>query len=73
LWSKIAKTDPFMQKLKAYYLDPPHITHSAYYFASWTAVHKAYNDAMTAAVTGSRENIPKALAAGAVDIHNAAK
>jgi hypothetical protein len=36
-------------------------------------VHKAYNDAMTAAVTGSRENIPKALAEGAVNIHNAAK
>jgi ABC-type glycerol-3-phosphate transport system substrate-binding protein len=73
LWPKIAKIDPFMQKLQKYYLDPPHITHSAYYFAKWTAVHKAYNDAMTTAVTGSRADIPKALAEGAVNIHNAAK
>jgi ABC-type glycerol-3-phosphate transport system substrate-binding protein len=73
LWPKIAKTDPFMQNLQKYYLDPPHITHSAYYFAKWTAVHKAYNDAMTTAVTGSRADIPKALAEGAVNIHNAAK
>jgi spermidine/putrescine-binding protein len=73
LWPKIAKTDPFMQKLQQYYLEPKHITHSAYYFAKWTAVHKAYNDAMTTAVTGSRADIPKALAEGAVNIHNAAK
>jgi ABC-type glycerol-3-phosphate transport system substrate-binding protein len=73
LWPKIAKTDPFMQNLQKYYLEPKHITHSAYYFAKWTAVHKAYNDAMTTAVTGSRADIPKALAEGAVNIHNAAK
>ncbi len=53
LWAKIAQTDPFMRQLKALYLDPPHITHSAPITSrSWTAVHKAYNDAMTAAVTG---------------------
>jgi ABC-type glycerol-3-phosphate transport system substrate-binding protein len=73
VWATIAKTDPFMRELQKEYLDSPDKIHSAYYFAKWSAVHKAYNDAMTQAITGSREDIPKALADGAASIHNAAK
>jgi hypothetical protein len=46
---------------------------SAYYFEKWPGVHKAFSDAVTKAVTGSREDIPKALAAGAPLVSNAAK
>jgi len=72
LWAKIAKTDPFMQKLLKYYLDSPHKIHAAYYFANWSAVHKAYNDTVTKAVTGDRADIPEVLAEGAKLVHNAA-
>ncbi|HEY9461347.1 MAG TPA: extracellular solute-binding protein [Paralcaligenes sp.] len=72
-WDKIAATDTFMQQLKKYYLDSPHKVHSAYYFSDWPAVHKAYNDAMTTAITGNRADIPKALATGATNIHSAIK
>ena len=34
----------------------------AYYFPQWPAVHKAFNDAVTKAVTGKREDIAKVLA-----------
>jgi ABC-type glycerol-3-phosphate transport system substrate-binding protein len=71
-WAKIAKTDPFMAQLQKYYLDSPDKIHSAYYFASWSAVHKAYNDAISKAVTGDRADIPKVLADGAKLVHNAA-
>ena len=37
------------------------------------AVHKAFNDAATRAVTGDRKDIPKMLEEGAVAVHNAAK
>ena len=72
LWSKIGKTDAFMQNLQKYYLDSPNKIHSAYYFANWPAVHKAYNTAVTKAVTGGRSDIPKALAEGAKLVHEAA-
>lgn len=72
LWDKIAETDAFMKKLQKYYLNSPHKIHSAYYFANWSAVHKAYNNAVTKAVTGDRADIPQALAEGAKRVHEAA-
>jgi len=42
--------------------DQTPITHSAYYFAEWPAVHKAYSDMAIAALSGKREDIPKVLA-----------
>lgn len=71
-WPEIAKTDPFMAQLEKLYLESPDKVHSAYYFANWSAVHKAYNDAMTKAITGSRADIPKVLADGAKQVHAAA-
>jgi ABC-type glycerol-3-phosphate transport system substrate-binding protein len=71
-WPEIAKSDPFMAQLQKIYLDNPNKVHSAYYFPAWPAVHKAYNDAMTKAVTGSRDDIGKALADGAKNIQAAA-
>lgn len=71
-WPEIAKNDPFMAQLEQIYLNNPNKVHSAYYFPSWPAVHKAYNDAMTKAITGSRADIAKTLAAGAENIHKAA-
>ena len=72
-WDKIAKDDPFMNQLKKYALDVKRKAHSAYYFEKWPAVHKAFNDAATKALTGDRKDIPKALEEGAVAVHNAAK
>jgi len=72
LWDRIAQTDTLMQKMKKYVLDVPTKVHAAYYFPEWPAVHKAYSDAMIKAVTGSRDDIPKALAEGAANVHKAA-
>jgi ABC-type glycerol-3-phosphate transport system substrate-binding protein len=73
LWDTIAKTDPFMQQLKKVSLDVPGKVHAAYYFEKWPAAHKAFSDAVTKAVTGKREDIPKALAEGAALVSAAAK
>ena len=73
LWDKIAKDDPFMRQIKKVSLDVPGKAHSAYYFEKWPAVHKAFSDAATKAVTGKREDIPQALAEGAIAVTNAAK
>jgi hypothetical protein len=73
LWDKIAKDDAFMRQLKKVSLDVPGKNHAAYYFEKWPAVHKAFSDAVTKAVTGRREDIPKALAEGAPLVTNAAK
>jgi ABC-type glycerol-3-phosphate transport system substrate-binding protein len=72
LWNKIAKDDPFMRQLKKVSLDIKPTCHAAYYFANWPAVHKAYSDVVTKAVTGNREDIPKVLAEGVQYIHDAA-
>jgi len=73
LWDKIAKDDVFMQQLKKFNLGVTNKVRSAYYFEKWPGVHKAFSDAAIKAVTGSREDIPKALAAGAPLVTNAAK
>jgi hypothetical protein len=73
LWAEIGKTDPDMKEMLKYYLDNPNKVHSAYYFEKWPAVHKAYSDALVKSMTGKREDIPKTLAEGAVNVHNAAK
>jgi ABC-type glycerol-3-phosphate transport system substrate-binding protein len=73
VWEKIAKDDEFMRQLKKFNMDIKRKAHSAYYFEKWPAVHKAFNDAATKAVTGDRKDIPKALEDGAVAVHNAAK
>jgi len=73
LWDKIAKDDPFMRQLKKVSLDVPNKVRGAYYFEKWPGVHKAFSDAAIKAVTGKREDIPKALAEGAPLVTNAAK
>ena len=73
LWAEIGKTDAFMKEMLKYYLNNPNKVHSAFYFEKWPAVHKAYSDAMVKSITGKREDISKALAEGAVNVHNAAK
>ena len=73
LWDKIARDDEFMRQLKRFNMDIKRKAHSAYYFEKWPAVHKAFNDAATKALTGDRKDIPKALEEGAVAVHNAAK
>src|SRR5258708_19687328 len=63
LWDKIAKDDVFMQQLQKFNLGVTNKVRSAYYFEKWPGVHKAFSDAVIKAVTGTREAIPKALAA----------
>jgi ABC-type glycerol-3-phosphate transport system substrate-binding protein len=72
-WPKIAAQDPFMKLLKESVLDSPYKVRGAYYFAQWPAVHKAFNDTVTKAVTGKREDIAKVLAEGAPNVTRAAQ
>ena len=51
----------------------PDKVRGAYYFPQWPAVHKAFNDAVTKAVTGKREDIAKSLADSAPLVSNAAR
>src|SRR5438477_595884 len=64
-WPKIAEADPFMRLLKEAVLDSPDKVRGAYYFPQWPAVHKPFNDTVTKAVTGKREDIAQVLAEGA--------
>ncbi len=73
LWDKIAQNDAFMRQLKKVSLDVPGKVRGAYYFEKWPAVHKAFSDAVIKAVTGKREDIAKALTAGAPLVTDAAK
>ena len=54
-------------------LDSPDKVRGAYYFPQWPAVHKAFNDTVTKAVTGKREDIAKVLAEGAPLVSKAAQ
>ncbi len=73
LWEKIAKEDAFMRQLKKVSLDVPNKVRGAYYFEKWPGVHKAFSDTVIKAVTGKREDIPRALTEGAPLVTNAAK
>ena len=72
LWPKLAADDKDFAALKHAVFDQKPITHSAYYFAEWPAVHKAYSDTVIAAMSGKREDIAKVLAEGAPKIQRAA-
>ncbi len=72
-WPKIAAQDPFFQQIKEAALDSAFKVRGAYYFAQWPAVHKAFNDTVTKAVTGKREDIAKVLAEGAPLVSKAAQ
>jgi len=51
LWPKLAADDKDFAALKHAVFDQTPITHSAYYFAEWPAVHKAYSDMAIAALS----------------------
>lgn len=72
VWDKIAAQDPVFKQLKHAVFDQKPITHSAYYFAQWPAVHKAYSDATVKALSGKREDIGKVLEEGAPLVTRAA-
>lgn len=72
LWPKIAAQDDDFKALMNAVFDQKPITHSAYYFPEWPAVHKAYSDTVIAAMGGKREDIAKVLAEGAPKIQRAA-
>ena len=72
LWDKIANQDPdFRSLLNAVFNQKP-VAHSAYYFAEWPAVHKAYSDTVIRALSGKREDIQKVLEEGAPSLTRAA-
>lgn len=71
-WDKIAAQDPVFKQLKAAVFDQKPVTHSAYYFAQWPAVHKAYSDVVIKAISGKREDIQKTLEEGAPSLTRAA-
>jgi ABC-type glycerol-3-phosphate transport system substrate-binding protein len=72
LWPRLAEMDPAFQALKHAVFDQTPITHSAYYFEQWPAVHKAYSDVVIKAMSGKREDIGKVLQEGIPAVHNAA-
>jgi ABC-type glycerol-3-phosphate transport system substrate-binding protein len=72
VWDKIAAQDPVFKQLKNAVFDQKQITHAAYYFAEWPAVHKAYSDVVIKALSGKREDIAKVLAEGAPSLTKAA-
>src|SRR6478609_1171303 len=72
-WAELAAEDSFMKLLKESVLDSPDKVRGAYYFPQWPAVHKAFNDTVTRAVTGKREDIAKVLAEGAPLVSKAAQ
>lgn len=71
IWAKLEKDDPKWRALKAALIDQDHV-HSAYYFETWPAVHKAYSDVVIKALSGARADIPKVLQEGAATVHAAA-
>jgi ABC-type glycerol-3-phosphate transport system substrate-binding protein len=72
LWDKIAAQDADFRMLKNAVFDQKPVTHSAYYFAEWPAVHKAYSDAVIAALSGKREDIGKVMQDNVEKIRRAA-
>src|SRR5262245_17925795 len=71
LWPKLAADDKDFAALKHAVFDQKPITHSAYYFAEWPAVHKAYSDAVIEAMSGKREDIANVLEAHVEKIRRA--
>jgi ABC-type glycerol-3-phosphate transport system substrate-binding protein len=65
------KTDPVFRNLLDVVFEGEHV-HSAYYFANWPQLHKAYSDVAIKALTGPREAIPQVLKEGVKTLHDAA-
>jgi ABC-type glycerol-3-phosphate transport system substrate-binding protein len=72
LWPKLRAEDKEFDALMKAVFDNTPVTHSAYYFAEWPAVHKAYSDTVISAVSGKREDIPKVLQEGVEKVRRAA-
>ena len=72
LWPKLAAEDRTFASLKHAVFDQRPLTHSAYYFETWPAVHKAYSDVVIGALSGKREDIAQALRDGVEKVHRAA-
>lgn len=62
-----------MKLLKEAVMMSPDTVRGAHYFPQWPAVHKAFNDAVTKAVTSKREDTAKALAENAASVSKAAQ
>ena len=67
----LQEKDPVFRKLHAAVFEGDHV-HSAYYFANWPQLHKAYSDVAIKALTGPRDAIPQVLKDGVKSVHNAA-
>jgi len=72
VWKTIGAQDPVFGQLMHAVFEQKPLTHSAYYFESWPAVHKAYSDLMIKALSGKREDIQKVLEEGAPLVTKAA-
>jgi ABC-type glycerol-3-phosphate transport system substrate-binding protein len=60
-WKTIAASDPLFRRTNEIVFNVKQVIAGAYYMPEWPAAHKAYNDGVTAAVIGKREDIPKVL------------
>jgi hypothetical protein len=72
-WPEIAEQDPFMKLLKEAVLDSPTRCAAPITSRNGPPVHKAFNDTVTKAVTGKREDIAKVLAEDAPLVSKAAQ
>lgn len=72
VWKTLAESDPLFRKADEVVFSVKDVIAGGYYTPQWPAIHKAYSDAVIAALNGKREDIPKALKAGVPSVHNAA-
>src|SRR6516164_2387480 len=70
-WPTLKAKDPTFRALQSAVFDGDHV-HSAYYFANWPQLHKAYSDVAIKALTGPREAIHETLKEGVKSLHDAA-
>ena len=67
----LQRNDPVFRNLQKAVFEGEHV-HSAYYFANWPQLHKAYSDVAIKALTGPREGIPQVLKDGVKSLHEVA-
>ena len=67
----LQEKDPVFRELQTAVFDDEHV-HSAYYFANWPQLHKAYSDMAIKALTGPREAIPQVLKDSVKTLHDVA-
>ena len=70
-FAMLQQNDQVFRELQTAVFDDEHV-HSAFYFANWPQLHKAYSDMAIKALTGPREAIPQVLKDSVKTLHDVA-